>query len=401
MKDKGLGSLKVFGVRILPLYLFTFLLFSLSGCIEEYKADIPSEDSDLLVVEGSICSSQVNKFILTRTVPVNSTYGYSTVWGAKVSVRGTDGSEYMTESAGAGYYLCQMGELNPDVEYYLHIEVDGETYESEPQKPIRTEGIGEVAAVQYTPESDIDILITPDAPYDPNKVNYYSWSYDETWEVHADYTTFIRFDTKLMTMVFDPYQFPERGWKNTSGSNIMVGSSLNYEGQHIRSLKLYDIGRSNERMFYRYSGLIHQRAISKAEYEYELARRQASTEMGGLFTPLPSALPTNIHCLTSDRHVIGFVGCSLNTSEHRFYLNRVDYSIDHPYVRDNRQWLNDCNEQDCLRMVVKEGLYLCEWQDDRMIPGGTLRTAWAYDYQLDVRLRGATAEKPDFWTDED
>ena len=96
----GFGSSKVSGVRFLPFYLFTFLLFSLSGCIEEYKADIPSEDSDLLVVEGSICSSQVNKFILTRTVPVNSTYGYTTVWGAKVSVRGTDGSEYMTESDG-------------------------------------------------------------------------------------------------------------------------------------------------------------------------------------------------------------------------------------------------------------------------------------------------------------
>ena len=162
---------------------------------------------------------------------------------------------------------------------------------------------------------------------------------------------------------------------------------------------MYDLDRSNERVYYRYSGLIHQRAISKAEYEYESARRQTSTEMGGLFTPLPSALPTNIHCLTSSKHVIGYVGCSLNTSEYRFFLKPKDYSIDHPYRKDARLWLNDCDEQTCYRMVTKEGMYLCEWKDERYKPGGTLQTAWAYDYQLDVRLKGATDVKPDFWDD--
>ena len=89
-------------------------------------------------------------------------------------------------------------------------------------------------------------------------------------------------------------------------------------------------------MYYRYSGLVHQRAISKAEYEYELARRQAGSEMGGLFTPQPSALPSNIHCLTSKKHVIGFVGCSDNISEYRFFLNEYDYSIIIPVGDDNR-----------------------------------------------------------------
>jgi hypothetical protein len=184
---------------------------------------------------------------------------------------------------------------------------------------------------------------------------------------------------------------------NATGSTILVGSSQSYEGQHIRSLKLYDIDRSSERMYYKYSGLVRQRAISRAEYEYELARRQASTEMGGLFTPLPSALPSNIHCLTSDKRVIGFVGCSMNMSEYRFFLSATDYSIDHPQPKDARLWLNDCDEMDCCRMVEEEGMFLCEWEDERYKPDGKLRTAWAYQYQLDVRLRGAYAEEPDFW----
>ena len=373
-------------------------LCTLSGCIEEFEADIPSEDTNLLVVEGTICSSQTNKFILSLTKAVNTPDTPPVmVYGAIVSVRGSDGSEYRAEETN-GTYTCWVDALNPDAEYYLHIEADGEVYESEPQKPLRTEEIAEVRGVQNTPDSDIDVLVTPEAPFESDRINYYSWTYDETWEVHSDYSTHMYFDVETMTRIFQNNLFPHRGWKDATGSMIAVGASTNYEGQHIQSLKIYDLSHSSDKMYYMYSGLIHQRAISKAEYEYELARRQAGSEMGGLFTPLPSALPTNIHCLTSHKHVIGFVGCSLNTSEYRFFLSPVDYSIDRPYPKDSRLWLNDCDEGICRRMVEEEHMFLCEWKDERYRPDGKLQTAWAYDYQLDVRLRGAYAEEPEFWS---
>lgn len=396
MKYIGFGSSRVSGVRVFPFHLFAFLLFILSGCVEEYEADISSDDSGLLVVEGAICPG-LNKFVLTRTLPINSSYMPRMVTGASVSVHGSDGSEYLMQEAN-GYYTCSIDALNPDATYYLRIETDGEVYESEPQKPLPTEKIEEVSLAQETPESNIDVLVTPEAPVDPGKATYYSWTYDETWEVHPDYTTTIYFDIKTSSPVFDPYQFPSRGWRHMSSSTILVGNSRNYEGQHIRKLKLYDVDRADERVYYKYSGLIHQRTISKAEYEYDLARRQASSEMGGLFTPLPSALPSNIHCLTSKKHVIGFVGCSLNTSEYRFFLIPKDFSIKYTYPKDARRWLDDCTEWDCYLMVVKEGMYLCEWKDERYMPGGVLQTAWAYDYQLDVRLRGASAEEPEYWS---
>ena len=379
------------------LYMILCLIvgMTLSGCIDEFDADIPTEDSDLLVVEGTIYSERMNVFTLSYTQPINSSYTPRMVMGAKVSVRGTDGSEYVAQPTD-GNYSTYIGLLDPDVEYYLHIETDGEVYESEPQKPLRTEKIADVRGVQDTPESNIDILITPDTPFEPGKANYYSWTYDETWEVHSDYRTTVRYDIELMTMVIDAYQFPWRGWKDATSTTIMVGASSNYEDQRIRRLKIYDIGYYNEeRMYYRYSGLVHQRAISKAEYEYELARRQASSEMGGLFTPQPSSLPTNIRCLTSQKHVIGFVGCALNTSEYRFFLNAEDYAIHTPIKEDARQWFTNPEEWLC-RQLVEKGLFLCEWK----ISGtdGTLQTAWAHEEQLDVRYKGAYIEEPDFWS---
>lgn len=380
--------------------LFTFLLLTLSGCVEEYEADISEEDSNLLVVEGAICSGRANKFVLSRTQPLNSSFSTSRtprlVTGATVLVRGNDGSEYRTQEAG-GHYTCQIGDLAPDVAYFLHIETDGEVYESTPQKPLRTEKIEEVMVVQDTPESNIDVLVTPAEPFESDQERYYSWTYDETWEVHPEYTTTMFYDIVEKKPVNMPNMFPERGWMDMASSTIMVGASKNYEEQHIRRLKIYDIDRSNRRVFYRYSGLVHQRAISKAEYEYELARRQAGSEMGGLFTPQPLALPTNIRCLTSEKHVIGYVGCAMNTSEYRFFINPDEYSINHPRQPDTRIWIENPSEADC-RHQVDRGLYLCEWISPMNSPTGTLRTAWASRSQLDVRSQGAYIEEPPFWS---
>ena len=380
----------------LYIILCLILTVTLSGCIEEYQADIPANDSELLVVEGTICSSELNTFILSRTQGIYSDKELGLVDGAKVSVHGSDGSVYIAEGY-YGIYLCQVGVLDPDEEYYLHIEYDGEVYESEPQKPLRTEKIADVCGVQNTPDSNIDILVTPDAPFDPNKANYYSWTCDETWEVHSDYTTTVYYDLFLGKGVFNDKQFPSRGWKDATRNTVMVGSSTNYEGQHIQKLKIYDIDNSDERIFYRYSGLVHQRAISKAEYEYVLAQQQASSEMGGLFTPQSSAPLTNIRCLTSSKHVIGFVGCSLNTNVYRFFLDADDFSIYYPRQEDTRLWVEDPSDMYCCRLVEEEGMFLCVWQDERL-SGGKLKTAWAHEEQLDVRYKGAYIEEPYFWS---
>ena len=389
--------------RSLYIILCLILGVALSGCIEEYEADIPSEDSDLLVVEGTICSGKLNKFILTRTKSINAAYSYPIVAGAKVSVRGSDGSEYQAfsdyegawGSIGSGNYYCQVGTLNPDVDYYLHIETDGEIYESTPQKPLRSEKIADVRGVQNTPESNIDILVTPEAPFDPDKVNYYSWTCDETWEVHPDYTTNMYYDTERHKPIFKMHQFPERGWMDETSTAIMVGSSTNYQGRHIERLKLYDIDRSDRRIYHRYSGLIHQRAITKAEYEYDLARRQAGEDMGGLFTPQPSALPTNIHCLTSDKRVIGYVGCSLNTGDYRFFLDTDDFSV-YRTQGGGLVWVEKPTSDDCCRMVAL-GYYLVVWSAGFPPTTEPPTSAWARLNQLDVRTIGAYIEEPEFW----
>ena len=374
---------------------------TLTGCVEEYEADIAEEDANLLVVEGTICSGQTNKFYLSRTQPISNVYAPYWVNDAKVSVRGTDGSEnpatknydFEVFEESNGYYACQLGNLNPDVEYYLHIEVDDEVYESEPQKPLRSEKIAKVEGVYDKSGWNIDVLVTPAEPDNTDETHYYSWTCDETWEVRPEYITNWYYDILTGTARQIHKLYPTIGWKDESSTETMIGASTNYDNQHIQRLKLYDISVSNERMFYRYSGLIHQRAISKGEYEYELARRQAGYGMGGLFTPQPSALPTNIHCLTSGKRALGYVGCSLNTGDYRFFLNASDYGLQHN-IKDNRVYLENPTTDQCLRLV-NTGYGLCEWDQT---PDGKVNSIWALMYQIDIRRRGAYVEEPYFWS---
>ena len=75
----------------------------------------------------------------------------------------------------------------------------------------------------------------------------------------------------------------------------------------------------------------------------------------------------------------------------------VDVMNDGPFERcPHYVILSEPGHNDRRTGLVNEGYFLCVWQDDRL-SGGDLKTAWAYEYQLDVRFKGAYIEEPDFW----
>jgi hypothetical protein len=209
-----------------------------TGCVEEYEAELPAKDTHLLVVSGTICSNQHNQFRLTLSTFLrnasddlaNSSLSESlsapvAVSGAKVTICGTDGTEYeCTEgretdkkpkigtydeytglyeyynseygyyytsyeeeyeeySYGTGVYSCDVPKLNPDVSYFLTIKNWGEVYQSTPEKPIRTPEIERMEYFQKDSLSGVEILLTTEAPDAPDETTYFIWDYDETWEV--------------------------------------------------------------------------------------------------------------------------------------------------------------------------------------------------------------------------
>ena len=62
-------------------------LCTLTGCIEEFNAEIPTDETNLLVVEGSIRANDYNTFTLSRTQTLDDSDDRVIENNASVSVR--------------------------------------------------------------------------------------------------------------------------------------------------------------------------------------------------------------------------------------------------------------------------------------------------------------------------
>lgn len=387
-------------------------VFMLTGCVEEFEAELPNRDM-VLVVNGTIKSGEENSFKLSWSTPLYSDkvvtlydqmlnpYIVTTVdyvHGATVKVCGSDGSEYYCQEEVSQEngkekveYLCTLPELNKDVEYYLDIRLFNDEYKSIPQKPIRTPDIEEVTYVQADSLSDIDIVVSTAAPEDPSQITYFTWDFDDTWEVRPRRYTDVYFDTLQMKPIIK-YVYPIYGWKFGKNKDLIIGSTANYTDGRFSKYKVFGIPRTDERIFWNYCCNLTQRAISKEEYEYNQAVYQAGWEMGGLFTPQPSALPTNIYSTKSNKTVIGFVGCSMNTVTVRGYVDgqKISRVLKKPnklildYNPSRQQMYNKIKNQHQLIAVYIESL------------GEVCEVWWADDVDLDIRLEGAIIEKPSY-----
>lgn len=381
--------------------------FMMTGCVEEYEAELPDNETHLLVVNGTICSNTFSLFHLTWSTSLNNkktdyvndylqdTYSIvDPVLNARVTICGSDGSEYECTAYDSGIYGCYTPELNSNTSYYITIRYDNDVYQSAPEKPIRTPEL-ELEYFQKDSLSNIEVLLSTGEPDDPNQTTYYTWEYAETWEIRPTRTTSIYFDlaTQSRQYLTPAQQYPDRGWKFGNNETILTESTAHYEGGKFTKYQLLNIPRDDERITWNYCNDVTQRAISKAEYEYNMACIQAGWDMGGLFSPQPSALPTNIRCTTSSKRAIGYVGCSQNVAYKRIYIDGTQISREQPepgpYIK-----LPDCSEYDCYKMADR-GLVLYIWDDGRMVQK-PLVTYWAYPEDFDVRLRGATTIKPEY-----
>ncbi len=320
----------------------------LSSCIEKFEDDLEQQQSNMVVVEGTIVSDSTNTFYLTRslklkedTTKFNKNYYVRPVTGAKVSVIGNDGSEYPLKTYIKYYgsidyhdtsthedeYVGYIPKLNPEVEYYLRIIDNGDIYETTPAKPISTPDIDTIDIHQADDYADVDILLTTKKMNNSDDPAYYESTVDETWEVRPVYTVNVYYDPYSKT-IQKGNPFYRVGWRfgNLNGTPALT-STVNYESKTLQKCKLYSINSDDERVRFNYSGLINQRAISKEEYEYKLACKQASSEMGGLFSPQASTIPSNIHCINGSKQAIGFVGVSMNTYKKRFYIDGEKISL--------------------------------------------------------------------------
>ena len=315
-------------IGLLPLVL----VFFLGSCIEKFEADLNGENVAGLAIEGTIISDSTVVFQLSKTLPIKQTADNTDDFkdylqvNAELSVKGSDGSHWQGRAIGNGQYQVSIGTLRSDATYQVEILYDGATYQSVPQQPLAMSGIESLSFHQ--PHSDAPVTVTLDSyETDLSQPKYYLWYYEENWEVRALFVTNRLYDPALDRVV--TYSVPPvaQGWCYDTCPEFVLGTTETLVENRIKGLSLLNIENTNSRLSCLYSIRVQPRNLSREEYEYYQVRAKLNNDMGGLFTPQPTELPTNITCSEKGRKVIGYVGCNMGVACAQLYIptEKVNY----------------------------------------------------------------------------
>ena len=371
---------------IIGIWVALFVIL-LAGCVEEFEANISDMPIEGLVIEGDIISDSTVVFNVNKKLPLTFTdendvfYDNYVNVDAELNVLGSDGTCWTGQALGEGQYRVEIGTLKPDVEYHLEVKCDGDTYQSAPQKPLTSIGIEKLTFVQPDLNGPVTIqLNSEEGGVDDSK--YYLWHFEEDWELRAEFVT-----TSLYNVVYNKierFEYPPvaQGWRYNVTDQYVLGTTGSMVKNQIVGKTLHSIKNTDNRLSVLYSIRVYQRSLTEREYEYYHVRAKLNKDMGGLFTPQPSELPSNITCSNPLRKAIGFVGCNMNVSQRQLYISTDEVA----YV----------NKVDCdfggepeggNRDKFKAGFQVC---DDT--------PTWAKGECVDVTWLGADPKgRPDWW----
>ncbi|MDR3217686.1 MAG: DUF4249 domain-containing protein [Dysgonamonadaceae bacterium] len=390
--------------------LFGLLILTLltTACVSEYNPVLPSDDTKVLFVDGSIIADTASTFHITQSFSLNENTvpDESFVNNANLIIIGNNG--YKSAPAinkGKGTYQIEVGNLDDDVEYGLQIEYDGDTYQSALSKPLYTPEIDTFYWVQLEPLAGVSFYLSTHD--DTDRAKFFLWNYTEDWEIAVYYPTSTFYDPETNEVTYIPssnlYFY---GWKKNEAS--VLGSTESLHENKIIDQLLYYLEPEGDRFMTLYCVTVTQKTISQGAYEYYQQVKKQNEEMGGLFTPQPSELDGNIKCVTNpSKKALGYVEPLKNISLKRMFVRAEvfpnpliwsheqrwqyeQYCEDHAYDNDYLQALGFSYRSlyyHSLKYRPTGAIF-----EPYLAPG-----SWAPAICTDCREYGATKNRPDFW----
>ena len=361
----------------------------LVGCVEKFEADLSNLATEGLVVEGDIVSDSTVVFKLSKTLPLTATgenedlfANYKNV-NAQLSVKGSDGSSWAGLLWGMGEYRVAIGTLQPEVEYWVEIQYDGDTYQSAPQNPLPCTPIAKLHFTQPELEGPVHVLLDTE---EADETQYFLWYFEEDWEVQAHFQSLALYDPETKRVVDYSYPPVAQGWCKTNANQYVLGTTESMVADKMVGKTIRSIDYTDHRLSVLYSIRVHQRNLTLQEYEYYSVRAKQNNEMGGLFTPQPSELPTNVTCSNPLRKVIGYVGCNMAVAQHQLYIPEEEvFYLDTSICDQGKEPAGSNHEK-----------YIAGFQVSEKTPDGIL--VWAKEKCVDVRFWKANPlGRPSWW----
>lgn len=384
---------------------FFLLLFSTVSCVEEFEADIPHSEDNVLVVEGNIVSGSSSIVYLSYSCSYKSKKK-NPLQDAELVLRGSDGTKVKGEKDiqrvianpfgtraeedgdwENGRFLIPTPHLKPDIQYWIEIQDGEHRFQSDPQPPLDAPEIEALKYRQVREDKKVEILVSSVPSHNNDEMVYSSWDFLEAWEIHTPNWTEWEWDNEYGYTKIGHDSYTNVGWKI---QNSPFPVTINGKGS-VQNATIHTIDHTDDRLQTCYFIRVMNSAISRAEYEYYTTRNQLSNDMGGLFSPMPSELPTNIHCTNGSQRAVGFVGIrgKVNRAELHFLCKDVFYTDTHKKVSPPEEAL----EGKSPAQLWHEGYRILFYDPlDHSY-------RWTYAWWVDCRVAPwyASTNMPSFW----
>ena len=381
-------------------WLFGGLGLLLSACTDPYLPDVIKDPPSYLVVDGFLNSKGVSTIKLTRTYAINSAKAAPIESRATVYLEEEAGPRTQLREAPLGTYTSPTTlTLNPAKRYRLHLTTMlGQEYASDFVAVKNTPPIDDFS---WRAEGDgANIYVnTHDAT---NATQYYRWDYDETWEIRSPYSPNVEYFSSAIRQIRVP--FPQVCYGMAPSTIVQIEKTTALTQDVVKDFRLRVLPQNSERLYTRYSMLVNQYALTKAEYAYWELLRKNTESIGSLFDPQPVQLTGNVHCLSTPTALaLGFVSAH-SVESRRLFINRQEL----PAAWQVRSGYEGCVPPDSVFFDNPRGPSMQEqlviyFSSGQYLPidpiyGNVGIRGYTFKNRdcIDCRTRG-TAVKPSFW----
>lgn len=304
-------------------YFSLFMLITSISCRKPYLPPVVAANNNYLVVEGMINSGQDSTFIkLSRTVRLSNKTTIHPETGASVMLQSDQNVSYPLTETVPGSYACPGLNLDNARKYRLSITTsNNQQYQSDYVEVLNSPAIDSVSYdIKGTVSSaGLNVYVST---HDPgNKVHYYRWDYQETWEFAANFPSFYYSNGDTVLQRNQLTDNITDCWSSDTSSTIILGSSAKLSQDVIYNFPIISIPSTSEKVEIGYSILVRQYALTSDAYTFYTELKKNTEQLGSIFDAQPSDITGNIHCVNiPSQPVIGYVSIG-STSAQRIIVN--------------------------------------------------------------------------------
>lgn len=384
-------------------YFFLFLLTAcfISACRDPFVPDLVEQDMGLLVVEGHIhTDGSESQLILSRSLPVwtvtDEDQGFLKETGATVILSSPTGSLWLFEEQGNGVYSISEN-LPENQSYFLSINLrNGSSYISDELIPVNSPPITSLGFERR--EGGVSVFVNTQGN---DQAQFFLWQYEEDWTYRSPIPSSYIYNPETRDVEFRrPAEQNSLCWNQNRAPNIVLENAARFNNNTIEGRELLFIPEGSERMSQRYRIKVRQIALQDDAFRFWEIMRRNSEDIGGIFSPLPSILESNIS--SQDPGVAGNVVGWVT-------MGRITEDILYINARDVTPWRPIIEEYEFCRVsqdTIPPGDYETFFGRGDFVPViQVLEQITILGYQgasvrcVDCTLRGGTATRPEFWED--